>query len=99
MDKMHEKLKVLDEAAVADEAFAQELSAAMKARDFNEFARVAATKGVTITEEDLSTYKVDGRELDDAELHAVAGGHSFEEFIDDALSGVGCVAFVFISLL
>lgn len=82
MDDVKTKVQALKEAIEADGAFKDELAEAMHAGDVEKAIRLAADKGIEFTPEELASIVIsdsEGRELDDAELDAVAGGRGWDE--------------------
>lgn len=69
--------------------FAAEFRHAIETHSTEDAIRLAATKGIELTADDFApdAAALDGRELDESELEAVAGGNVFDDF----MKGVGCV--------
>lgn len=74
MSDLNEKLAKLNEVAAADEAFGKELRAALEMRNIDEIIRVAAEKGIEFSADDFYSEDLEGKEVDESELEAVAGG-------------------------
>ena len=85
MNDVQEVLRELAEKVEGDEKLKKRLADAVQARDINAVAAIAADLGIelNVAEPDL-----EGRELDDAELDAVVGGH--ESTCDWWLGKVNC---------
>lgn len=79
MADQKERMTKLAEAADADKDFADAVAQAVVARDFDEVSRLAAEKGIQLESEDFEIKEIDGVEVDDAELEAVAGGGAKEK--------------------
>jgi len=79
MADQKERMAKLAEAADADKDFADAVAKAVAARDFDEVSRLAAEKGIQLESEDFEIKEIDGAEIDDAELEAVAGGGAREK--------------------
>lgn len=68
--------QALGELAKQDEVLAEKLSNALLKQDHAEVVRLAAERGIEITEADFPAANpdIEGQELDEAELEKVAGG-------------------------
>lgn len=89
MSVQDERAKALEEAYTSDEVFAAEFRHAIETHSTEDAIRLAATKGIELTADDFApdAAALDGKELDESELEAVAGGNVFDDF----MKGVGCV--------
>ena len=79
-----------------DEVFVSDLKKAIEARDADAAIALAATKGIELLPEDFrfdETAALEGKELDDAELEAVAGGFEFE----DITRAFGCFLYLLVA--
>ena len=79
-----------------DQVFVSDLKKAIEARDADAAIALAATKGIKLQPEDFrfdGAPVLEGRELDDAELEAVAGSYDFDDFIRD----VGCYMYLLVA--
>ena len=79
MEDLAKRAQALKEAIEADEAFKNALLEAMQAGDAEKAVKLAAEKGLEFTAEDFLPAEVEGREVDEAEIEAVAGGGIWEE--------------------
>lgn len=89
-----ERAKALEEAFTSDEAFATEFRSAIEARSAEDAIRLAAAKGIELTPDDFAPddASLQGRELDESELDAVAGGGW-----DDVTDGLSCVIYFLVA--
>lgn len=92
MSDNREKAKALEEAFNTDESFAAQFKQAVEARDVDATISLAASKGIVLAPEDFAP-SIEGREIDEAELEAVAGGFSWSELYADLL----CVAYLLVA--
>lgn len=93
MSDLKERIASLNEAAKADPEFSEKLLAALKTREVDTIISAAAEKGIVLTAEDFDLSALDGKDVDDAELAAVAGGRDRIEEIDEhcgELGALGC---------
>lgn len=93
MAELAERAQALKEAVEADETFKDAFAEALKAGDIEAAVKLAADKGIDFAIEEL-TPDTEGRELDDAELDAVAGGYSWGDFGFDAACVAMCLTFI-----
>lgn len=79
MSDLQERMIKLVEAAKADEEFDKRLAAAFEAQDKDAIIALAAEKDIAFTADEFGAPDLEGKEMDEAELEAVAGGKDWEE--------------------
>lgn len=76
---------------LADEKFRNDYFAAVKAQDLDGIAALFASKEIKVTAKDLQDLADEAREIDEAELEAVAGGDGRASRIDDFCGIAGAI--------
>ena len=89
MADLKEKVAEIEALAKEDEQFRNDYIDAVKAQDIEGIAALLTSKGFEITAEELQA-QIDGaREMDEAELQAVAGGANRFEKINEYCGDTG----------
>ena len=91
MADIKEQIAKIEALAKEDEQFRNDYIAAVKAQDVDGLTALFAEKGFEVTFEDLQAQADEGREIDEAELKAVAGGEGRASKIDDYCGTAGAV--------
>ena len=89
MADFKEQVAKIEELAKNDEQFRNDYIDVVKAQDIDGIASLLTSKGFEITAEELRGQIEDSREMDEAELNAVAGGANRYEKLDEYCGDAG----------